>query len=100
MSRFLLLGVRPFPHPEVAPVRLGADLAHAALFIGWMRRWRLLDGFASGRAMADQPRAVLLARTSSRPGAAALGRQWSRVSGLDVSVWPLRTCIRARVDGY
>jgi hypothetical protein len=100
MSTFLLLGVRPFPYPEVAPVRLGTDLARAAVFIGSMRRWRLLDGFASGPAMADQPRAVLLARASSLLGAAALGRQWSGVSGLEVSVWPLRTSTRERVHGY
>lgn len=100
MSRFLLLGVRPFPCPEIAPARLGADLARAVVFIGSMRRWRLLDGFASGPAVADQPRVVLLARASSLPGAAALGRQWSGVSGLEVSVWPLRTCTGERAHGY
>jgi hypothetical protein len=99
MSSFLLLGARPFPHPEVTPVRLGADLARAALFIKSMRRWRLLDGFASGWAVADQPRVVLLTRASSRPGAAALGRHWSRVIGFQVSVWPVRTCTEERAHG-
>jgi hypothetical protein len=99
MSSFLLLGVRPFPYPEVAPVRLGADLARAAVFIGSLRRWRLLDGFASGSAVADQPRVVLLTRASSLPRAAALGRQWSRVSGLYVSVWPLRHYAGERAYG-
>jgi hypothetical protein len=90
MSAFVLLGARPFPPPEVIPVPLGADLAHAATFIASMRRWRLLDGYANGSAVDDQPRTVLIARASSPPAATALARAWSTVSGFQVTVWPLR----------
>lgn len=89
MSTFMLLGARPFPHPELSPAPLGADVARASVFVASMRRWRLLDGCASGDAVADQPRVVLLARASSAAAAATLGRAWSTVSGLAVTVWPV-----------
>ena len=98
MSGFLLVGMRPFPYPEVVPVRVGADLVRAAGVIGSMRRWRLLDGVAIGPILADQPRVVLIARASGLPGAAALGRLWSGASGLEVTAWPLRVWAEEPAD--
>jgi hypothetical protein len=89
MSTFVLLGARPFPHPEVTPGGLAADLVRARFFITSMRRWRLLEGYASASAVADKPRAVLLARAHNPMAAAAIGNAWSAVSGLEVAVWPL-----------
>jgi hypothetical protein len=91
MSNFVLLGARPFPYPELSPAPLGAAIAGAADFVASMRRWRLLDCCATGEAAADQPRAVLVARASSPVAAAILGAAWSRVSGYDVTVWPVFT---------
>jgi hypothetical protein len=91
MSNFVLLGARPFPHPELSPAPLGAAIAGAADFVASMRRWQLLDYFATGEAAADQPRAVLVAHASSPVAAAVLGAAWSRASGYDVTVWPVFT---------
>jgi hypothetical protein len=91
MSSFVLLGMRPFPYQEVRPAALGADIARAAAFVASMRRWRLLDCYATGEAAADQPRAVLVMRASSPVAAATLAEQWSKVSGFEVTMWPLRT---------
>lgn len=91
MSTFVLWGARPFPYPELSSAGLGAAIAGAAEFVASMRRWRLLDCCATGEALADQPRAVLIARASSPVAATALGAAWSTFSGYDVRVWPVFT---------
>jgi hypothetical protein len=98
MSNFVLLGARPFPYPELSPAPLGAAIAGAADFVASMRRWRLLDCCATGEAVTDQPRAVLIARASSPVAATALAATWSRVSGYDVTVWPVLTRCVGRVE--
>jgi hypothetical protein len=98
MSNFVLLGARAFPYPELSPAPLGAAIAGAADFVASMRRWRLLDYCATGEAVTDQPRAVLVARASSPVAAAVLGAAWSSVSGYDVTVWPVFTRCGGRAE--
>jgi hypothetical protein len=89
MSSFVLLGTRPFPAAELSPASAGVDLGRAVAFIGLLRRWRLLDCFATGMAEADQPRAVLVMRASDPSAAGRLAAAWSAATGFDVTVWPL-----------
>jgi hypothetical protein len=89
MSTFVLLGARRFPQPELSAAGLGADIERACEFIGSLRRWQLLRSYATGMAEADQPRAVLVMRASGPGGAARVAAAWSRLTGFDVTVWPL-----------
>jgi hypothetical protein len=89
MSTFVLMGARPFPQPELSATGLAADIERACEFIGSLRRWRLLRCYATGTARADQPRVVLVMRASSQGGAERVAAVWSRLSGFDVTVWPL-----------
>jgi hypothetical protein len=58
-------------------------------FAASMRRWQLLDSYATHRAEADQPRTMLLMSASCPAAAATLGAAWSNVTGFDVSIWSL-----------
>ena len=92
MSRFVLVGARRFPPAELSPGDVGLSLGQSLAFVTSMRRWQLLDSYAIGvigAAAADQPRTLLL-MCASCPGAAAnLATAWSRVTGFEVSTWPL-----------
>ena len=89
MTRFVLLGARRFPPAEISPVSVAADIGRAILFMEIARRWRLLDSCAAGPAEFDKPRA-LLTMWAGCPAAATLqAEMWSRVTGFDVSVWPV-----------
>ncbi len=46
MSEFLLLGIRPQTDREVSPAGLACDVAAAAAWHQWLRRWGLLRSFA------------------------------------------------------
>ena len=91
MSRYVLLGARRFPQPEISPARLGADITRAGSYIRSLRCWQLFDCYATSTAEADQPRTVLVLRASSPTAAASLAAAWSSLSGFDVTVWPLVT---------
>jgi hypothetical protein len=97
MSKFVVIAARMFPHAELSPVRLGADIERARAFIQGLQRWQLLDCYAIGGSDADRPRAVLVMRASSQVRAASLAGAWSTLSGLEVTVWPLVTPAGVRV---
>jgi hypothetical protein len=92
MSRFVLVGARRFPPAELSPGHVGLSLAQSMAFVASMRRWQLLDSHATsaiGVAEADQPRTILLLWSSCPAAAASLAAAWSRVTGFEVSAWPL-----------
>ena len=92
MSRFVLVGARRFPPAELSPTHVGVTVARSLAFVAPIRRWQLLDSYAIdaiGRAEVDQPRTMLLMWASCPAAAANLAAAWSRVTGFDVSTWPL-----------
>jgi hypothetical protein len=98
MSRFVLVGARRFPPAELSPAHVGLSVAQSLAFVASIRRWQLLDSYAIaaiGRAEADQPRTVLLMWASCPAAAANLAAAWSRVTGFEVSTWPLVPARRA-----
>lgn len=92
MSRFVLVGARRFPPEELSPAQIGQSVAESLAFVASIRRWQLLDSYAVGPtdwAAADQPRTMLLLWASCPVAAANLAAAWSRVTGFEVSTWPL-----------
>ena len=89
MTKFVLVGARRFPLAEVSPVSVAADIGRAILFMEVARRWRLVDSCAAGTAEVDEPRALLMVWAGCPAAAARKAEMWSRVTGFDVSVWPL-----------
>jgi hypothetical protein len=89
MSEFLLLGIRPQTDREVSPVGLARDVAAAAAWHRWLRRWGVLRSFAlPGEPVADL-RACLIIQVSGHPAATRVAAGWGRVSGYRVTVTPL-----------
>ena len=89
MSEFLLLGIRPQTDREVSPAGLACDLAAAAAWHRWLRRWGVLRSFAlPGEPVADL-RACLIVQASGQAAATRLASGWGRVSGYRVTVTQL-----------
>jgi hypothetical protein len=97
MSEFLLLGIRSHPDQEVSPARLAADVAAAASWHRWMRRWGLLRSFALPPEPLTGLRACLIVQASGHAAASQLASGWGSVSGYRVMVTPLWTS--AAVEG-
>jgi hypothetical protein len=89
MSRFVMVGARRFPPAELSPAHVGLSVAQSLAFVASIRRWQLLDSYAIRWAEADQPRTMLLMWASCPAAAANLAAAWSRVTGFEVSTWPL-----------
>ena len=89
MSEFLLLGIRPQTDREVSPVGLARDVAAAAAWHRWLRRWGVLRSFAlPGEPVADL-RACLIIQASGQAAATRVAAGWGLVSGYRVTVTPL-----------
>jgi hypothetical protein len=89
MSEFLLLGIRPQMDREVSPVGLARDVAAAAAWHRWLRRWGVLRSFAlPGEPVADL-RACLIIQASGPAAATRVAAGWGRVSGYRVTVTQL-----------
>jgi hypothetical protein len=95
MSEFLLLAVRPpgRGRAEVSPAGVARDLAAAAAWQAWLRRWGLLRSFGLPDGPADGPaggvRACLIVRASGPAAAGRLAAGWAGVSGCPVTVTEL-----------
>jgi hypothetical protein len=97
MSEFLLLGTRSPDDREVSPTRLAADVAAAASWHRWMRRWGLLRSFALPPEPRTGLRACLIVQASGPAAASRLASSWGMVSGYRVMVTPL--CTGAAAEG-
>jgi hypothetical protein len=98
MSEFLLLGTRSDGDREVSPAALAANVAAAASWHRWMRRWGLLRSFALPLEPRTGLRACLIVRASGHAAASQLASGWGRVSGYRVTVTPLWTGAPAEGD--
>ena len=89
MSEFLLLGIRPQTDREVSPAGLARDVAAAAAWHRWLRRWGVLRSFALPREPVADLRACLIIQASCQAAATRLASGWGRVSGYRVTVTQL-----------
>jgi len=89
MSEFLLLGMRPQTDREVSPAGLACDVAAAAAWHRWLRRWGVLRSFALPREPVADLRACLIIQASGQAAATRLASGWGRVSGYRVTVTQL-----------
>src|SRR5215469_4627378 len=96
MSEFLLLGKRSPACYEVSPAHVAANVAAAASWHRWMRRWGLLRSFALLEPRTGL-RACLIVQASGLAAASRLASSWSTVSGYRVTVTPL--CTGAAAEG-
>jgi len=99
MSEFLLLASRPPGHAEVSPAGVARDLAAAAAWHGWLRRWGLLRSFGLPDGPVGGVRACLIVRASGPAAAGRLAAGWAGVSGCPVTVTELRAVAAACQGG-
>jgi hypothetical protein len=89
MSEFLLLGMRPQRDREVSPAGLACDVAAAAAWHRWLRRWGVLRSFALPCGPVADLRACLIIDASGQVAATRMASGWGRVSGYRVTVTQL-----------
>jgi hypothetical protein len=89
MSEFLLLGIRPQTDREVSPAGLACDVAAAAAWHRWLRRWGVLRSFALPREPVADLRVCLIIQASGQAAATRLASGWGSVSGYRVTVTQL-----------
>src|SRR5215472_14219523 len=99
MSEFLLLAIRPPSRGEVSPAGVARDLAAAAAWQEWLRRWGLLRSFGLPDGPAGGVRACLIVRASSPAAAGQLAAGWTGVSGCPVTATELRAVAAATAAG-
>lgn len=89
MSEYLLLGIRPGKDREVSPASVACEVAAAAAWHTWLRRWGLLRSFALPPEPVADLRACLIIQASGQAAATRLASGWRRVSGYRVTVTQL-----------
>ena len=91
MTQFLLAGMRPAAggHGQPGLAAAARQLASAAVWHDWLRRWGLLAGYGLASDPAHEVRACLVVRASDHHAAERLALGWATVTGYRVAVLPL-----------
>jgi hypothetical protein len=90
MTGFLLAGSRlpPGRLGEVALTAAARQVAEAAAWHRWLRRWGLLAGFGLSADPAARLRACLVVLARDDQAASRLAAGWAHVTGYQVTVLP------------